>query len=113
MYTRRMKPPKCKVCGKEEWRHVCRPDGAALRSASHPVGEPTRRRDLSKKAIEKIAVEVVPMDAAVVRVSRKEYLKLKARDRRQRERKAADKAGITVAEWRSRAKLGKGAGGEL
>lgn len=81
---------------------MCGPDGAALKSAAHPVGKPSRRSEPSPKALRKLAVEVVPQDAIVVRVSRKDYLKLKARERRKRERAAADKAGITVAAWRKR-----------
>lgn len=52
----------------------------------------------------------------MVSPDRKEYLKLKARERRKRERAEADRLGITVAEYRveksrkNRAKKLKGEG---
>jgi hypothetical protein len=75
-------------------------DGCSLTSRPHPRGPKVRRKELSKASLETVALEVVPDDAIVVKVDRKTYLKLKARDRRKRERAEADKLRITVAEYR-------------
>lgn len=51
------------------------------------------------KCIEDAVTVLTGLPAA--KPSRKDYLKLKARERRKRER-AADKLGITVKDWRAR-----------
>lgn len=61
-------PPKCKTCGATEWQHLC--SGAAnkvvkvAKALALPAPEPEKKTD------------------------RKEYLKLKARERRAREKGA-------------------------
>lgn len=74
-------------------------DGKPLKSAVHPKGPKTKRREPRTASLKTMVVEVVPEDVPVVRVPRKVYLKLKARDRRKRERKEADRLGITVMEY--------------
>ena len=53
-------PPKCRTCGKEEWQHLC-----------GPVAVPTVQAMIA---------------ATAPKPDRKEYLKLKARERRARQK---------------------------
>jgi hypothetical protein len=95
-------PPKCSICGQQHWKRQPHRWGVALTSTAHPVGPKTRRREPAKASIESVPVEIVQHGTIVLKVDRKTYLKLKARDRRKRERAEADKLGITVAEYRAR-----------
>jgi len=58
-----MGPPKCKTCGKTEWRHIC--------------------TAMFEKRIEELTLRHNEQVA-----KRKEYLKLKARERRARQKAA-------------------------
>lgn len=42
-----MKPPKCRFCGAEEWRHVCR------RESKAPLLAETIQKTTSKKSTKK------------------------------------------------------------
>jgi len=97
-----MKPPKCKSCGKEEWRHTCgggvtitasssgltpRKNAPKLSVASELLADrvgskpsPTNAKDAEAGILATLARGTKP--------SRKEYLKLKARERRARQKAA-------------------------
>jgi len=62
-----MGPPKCKTCGKTEWRHICAPPEAR----NFVIDQPKY-----------YGIKLPP------KPSRKEYLKLKARERRARQKAA-------------------------
>jgi hypothetical protein len=66
-----MKPPKCKSCGKEEWRHIC----GTMPKTHRKVRSVTDRLEAA-----------IPDMVITTKPSRKEYLKLKARERRARQR---------------------------
>lgn len=126
--------PKCKTCGKTEWRHLC-----AGRAATKTVrGSQRERQRASSDGPEPVvagsnpAPETIPPSSsgrtsafevekrgsnprggtkktappaapiAAEPTARMEYLKIKARERRKREREEADKNGITVAAYRAR-----------
>lgn len=72
-----MKPPKCKSCGKEEWSHICAGEVERMRPANVPDGV---------ISLEPRTVPGLPPPSA--KITRKEYLKFKARERRARERAA-------------------------
>lgn len=111
-------PPKCRTCGKAEWRHVCGglPKDLAARKVLRVGGvevvpdEPTREPqtvlvnyDLAMKAVDAGIAMVVPAATEAKKPTsekRKAYLAEKARERR-----AAEKAGLTVKEYRE--KFGK------
>ena len=63
-------PPKCKTCGKEEWRHICGPK-ALVRVIE------TERASFK---------QILPLVQVAPKTDRKEYLKLKARERRARQK---------------------------
>jgi hypothetical protein len=69
---------------------------------------PKRGANTKPETLAAVAVVVgLPLDTRatdLTPVGRKVYLKLKARERRQRERAEADKLGITVKEYRARKK---------
>ena len=149
-----MKPPKCKSCGKEEWRHTCGAPipiiltrlhhadlagtitdddakvevpmtfGGSVRAPRCADTTTTKARNSSPRknapkslsALEQCVVPhgtpASPINAESVtggtseiststkpKTDRKVYLKLKARERR-----AAEKLGITVKEYRERGK---------
>lgn len=106
-------PPKCKTCGKAEWRHRCVGSTTTkARSPSRPKSAPKSSSGSVPPAghhgspSKPIAVTSAAGGTSGISEKRKTYLKLKARERRKRERAAADKLGITVAEYRFR--RGKG-----
>lgn len=68
-----MNPPKCKTCGKEEWQHVCH--GLSLKEVRARV-----HRELAAMAESYV-------DAPK---KRKEYLRLKAIERRARQKEARE-----------------------
>lgn len=77
-----MKPPKCKTCGAEEWKHTCGPKLSVAEITRVVVASPeflARKEKLDNplpNALEKV----------LTKPSRKEYLKLKARERRARQK---------------------------
>lgn len=97
-----IKPPKCKTCGAEEWRHVCGP-----RAGSAPAELEKLLGDLGVKVVDvtaevraELAAEAQPIASAEKpKTDRKEYLRLKAVERR-----AAEKLGLTVAQYREKMK---------
>jgi hypothetical protein len=97
-----MKPPKCKSCGAEEWRHTCGPaltidEKVALR-AHRPISTPFLEKMKPKPVATprlggydpitpaRVFAEPGPEVAAKPKPDRKEYLKLKARERRARQK---------------------------
>lgn len=114
-------PPKCKTCGKVEWRHVCGPKVVRRIVASLPKREAKAFREFVASAINPLPPVdypapantpdgVVSLEPGTVpgfpppsaKVSRKEYLKLKARERR-----AAEKVGLTIQQYRAKQKESK------
>jgi hypothetical protein len=84
-----MHPPKCSTCGKTEWGHLClgKPKRARRAATAEPVVEIV---DVVAAApLLAIAAPVAVVEPAVVppKVSRKEYLRLKAIDRRARQKR--------------------------
>lgn len=55
-----MKPPKCKACGVEEWRHVC---GGASNAASN------KSKAASNRTVQQEAVSAIESPAAPVSVA--------------------------------------------
>ena len=43
-----MKPPKCRLCGAEEWNHVC---GGGAHKLGQPLDDVTKPRDMSRKRV--------------------------------------------------------------
>lgn len=87
-------PPKCRTCGKVAWRHTCYTGGPRYVS-SLPL------RQISSSTIETTGMPIVTVemldrmvsknDAPVIqggKPSRKEYLRLKAIERRARQKAA-------------------------
>lgn len=87
-----MKPPKCKTCGAEEWKHTCgprfEPKHISLKASVSPVTPA-------------LAKAVTAGNAAIQKTDRKEYLRLKARERR-----AAEREGLTLEAYRENLKKG-------
>lgn len=110
-----MDAPKCKTCGKVEWRHVCGGlecvesviTTARVKSSSSPKKGPKLPAATEPPSEESHGPHSGPIPANDVatgtsviqapKTDRKEYLKLKARERR-----AATAAGLTVKQWRER-----------
>lgn len=84
-YTDRMNPPTCKTCGKTEWRHVC-----VGRQPTAPA-----KKAVAKQALRSVrparTAPVTAIEAPDAASSRKEYLKIKARERRKRQHEARGK----------------------
>lgn len=89
-----MKAPKCKSCGKEEWRHVCGGDPAIKALVEKRMNEMMEKPE-TKAAIDKLAQQLFVEPTSTqsddllspkAKTDRKEYLKLKARERRARQR---------------------------
>lgn len=81
-----IKPPKCKTCGAEEWRHTCGPNPKIMALLEQRIAEAENSqtiRDFKQKFTDDIMNHgtAIPM-----KPSRKEYLKLKARERRARQK---------------------------
>ena|SRR5579864_5064839 len=108
-------PPKCKTCGKTEWGHVCsglqvaldklaqrRLDGMKHLVISETGEKPKRAVRTARKPTERStspAETVQPPRAEKPKADRNTYLREYMRDKR-----AADKLGITVAEYRKKSK---------
>lgn len=89
-----LKPPKCKTCGAEEWRHICGPDPQILALAKRRIQEalnsPQAQAEMAALADKLFMQPTSSDDPALLsgKHSRKEYLKLKARERRARQKAA-------------------------
>lgn len=113
-----MKPPKCKTCGAEEWKHVCGPQRVSLERGSEGgrVQFPLADRDQvsntvrTNEAKAKVgssqrrcagsdSQERLAPSPEKSKTDRKEYLRLKAIERR-----AAVKLGLTVKQYREKQK---------
>lgn len=86
-------PPKCRTCGKEEWRHICGPKNSPKRASAGPDRRerpaPNSKAASSNGKTSDLGPENVgstPTAAAKPKTDRKEYLKLKARERRARQK---------------------------
>lgn len=76
VYRLIMGPPKCKTCGKVEWRHVCR-----------GTVSPYRRVQVAGKTFAVAAGPTLTISSPPpAKPTRKEYLALKARERRARQK---------------------------
>ncbi len=112
-------PPKCKTCGKAEWRHICgglpetklmdfvqrgiraqKAVDAIIREIPAPApkapSKPRKPRQNKSEAVAAEKADDIPVVASTkaekaAKPDRKEYLKLKARERRARQK--AEKEG--------------------
>lgn len=85
-------PPKCKTCGTTEWRHICGglPDEVRNRLVGTIVVSPTAPPSTvafhdSNTGEFLGAIVNVAAPVGKPKIDRKEYLKLKARERRERQ----------------------------
>lgn len=100
VYTAAMNPPKCKACGAVEWGHVCGPNPKIMALVEKRIEEVINSPEM-KRARKAITDSVMNEGTGGIgglallvtsKPDRKEYLKLKARERRARVA-AAKKAG--------------------
>lgn len=106
-----MKHPKCRLCGAEHALGEAHKfsDGSASSNGRTPDfgsgnrGSTPRAGTSGAKqnspAGETQKADVAPPPIVRPKTDRKEYLKLKARERRKRYRAEADKMGMTIADW--------------
>lgn len=94
-----MKPPKCKSCGKEEWRHICGGGKATKEMMAVSVPRPSADKFALAAGIPPLYPEPRARETIVITIKpkrgrpktstpeqRKAYLAVKAKERRSRER---------------------------
>lgn len=79
-------PPKCKTCGKSEWHHTCGPALTIEELTRTVMAAPHSLRMKAQVAAMDSGTNAPALRALLVKPSRKEYLKLKARERRARQK---------------------------
>lgn len=88
-----MKPPKCRSCGKEEWRHVCGPvyspdEIKEIKAILAPIADRAAKIITSGNEAIKAIKKPRGRPRTQTPEQRQEYLKIKARARRAREKAA-------------------------
>lgn len=122
-----MKAPKCKTCGVEEWKHTCGDVAKAVDAVGLNPSEKSHAGSIPAvptiEIVKGLFAQLTPEQQASVlahtgddhlddangsfpkvseKTDRKEYLKLKARERRARDSEAAKRLGMSVREYRER-----------
>lgn len=89
-----VKPPKCKTCGREEWRHVCGGEKVTIHKLPGSISSPALTKALTDSM--RGPSEPQPKAKKKPKTDRKEYLKLKARERRARQKEEKAKNAPTI-----------------
>lgn len=98
--------PKCRTCGKVEWNHLCRgmTDGSSIPRSKDQVIYKSPNREARKVHSTEVHIESQKGEAVPEKKSktdRKEYLRLKAKERRARERELKKASGLSSGQGSS------------